>query len=224
MRILLVEDDPRMSALLERGFKEEGHVVDRTASGARALDAVGAAEFDVVILDVMLPVLDGFDVVRQMRERGNRTPVLMLTARDADADVIRGLNLGADDYLTKPFSFDVLLARLHALARRGPASQGVPLHVADLTLDASRHSVMRAGIVVTLTRTEFSLLEYLMRRAGRVVTRQALIEGVWGTDRDVEDNTLDAFVKLLRQKVDVAGRQTLIQTIRGVGYTIRSAP
>src|SRR5262245_28901063 len=222
MRILLVEDDPRMSALLERGFKEEGHVIDRTASGSKALDAVRTEEFDVVVLDVMLPELDGFGVVRQMRERGDRTPVLMLTARDANADVIKGLNLGADDYLTKPFSFDVLLARVNALARRGPAQQTTPLQVGDLTLDVSRHSVTRAGVVIALTRTEFNLLQYLMRRAGRVVTRQALITGVWGTDRDVEDNTLDAFVKLLRQKVDGVGRPALIQTIRGIGYTIRS--
>ena len=222
MRILLVEDDPRMSALLDRGFTEEGHVVDRAVSGARALETIGAEEFDVVVLDVMLPELDGFGVVRQMRQRGNRTPVLMLTARDANADVIKGLNLGADDYLTKPFSFDVLFARVNALARRGPVSQTVPLQVADLTLDASRHSVTRAGVGITLTRTEFGLLEYLMRRAGRVVTRQALIAGVWGTNRDVEDNTLDAFVKLLRQKVDGAGRPALIQTVRGVGYMIRS--
>jgi DNA-binding response OmpR family regulator len=223
MRILLVEDDPRMSALLERGFKEEGHVVDRTASGSKALGVLGTEEFDVVVLDVMLPEVDGFGVVRQMRHRGNRTPVLMLTARDANADVIKGLNLGADDYLTKPFSFDVLLARVNALARRGPAHQPVPLQVSDLILDPSRHAVTRADVVITLTRTEFSLLEYLMRRAGRVVTRQALIAGVWGADRDVEDNTLDAFVKLLRQKVDVAGRPALIHTIRGVGYAIRSA-
>jgi DNA-binding response OmpR family regulator len=221
MRILLVEDDPRMSALLERGFNEEGHVVDRAFSGVKALEAVWAEEFDVVVLDVMLPELDGFGVVRQMRERGDRTPVLMLTARDANADVIKGLNLGADDYLTKPFSFDVLLARVNALARRGPVHQTVPLQVADLTLDATRHSVTREGVVITLTRTEFSLLEYLMRRAGRVVTRQALIAGVWGTNRDVEDNTLDAFVKLLRQKLDGAGRPALIQTVRGIGYTIR---
>jgi DNA-binding response OmpR family regulator len=224
MRILLVEDDPRMSALLERGLKEEGHVVERTASGAKALDTLTAEEFDVIVLDVMLPELDGFGVVRQMRGRGDRTPVLMLTARDANTDVVLGLNLGADDYLTKPFSFDVLLARVDALARRGPAYQTVPLQVADLTLDTSRHAVSRAGVILALTRTEFSLLEYLMRRAGRVVTRQALITGVWGTGRDVEDNTLDAFVKLLRQKVDAAGRPALIHTIRGVGYTIRSTP
>lgn len=222
MHILLAEDDPRMLALLQRGFSEEGHLVDRAASGTKALHAVMSAEFDVVVLDVMLPELDGFDIVRQMRARGNRTPVLMLTARDANADIVSGLNAGADDYLTKPFSFDVLLARIYALARRGPLIQGVPLQVADLTLDASTHAVSRAGVLLSLTRTEFSLLEYLMRRAGRVVTRPALIEGVWGSERDVADNTLDAFVKLLRQKIDAIGRVPLIHTVRGIGYTIRS--
>ena len=181
-----------------------------------------SVEFDVIVLDVMLPELNGFDIVRRMRTHGNRTPVLMLTARDANSDVVLGLNAGADDYLTKPFSFDVLLARINALARRGPSHQAVPLQVADLTLDASTHIVSRADVALALTRTEFSLLEYLMRRAGRVVTRQALIGGVWGPGRDVEDNTLDAFVKLLRQKVDGAGRPPLIHTIRGVGYTVRS--
>jgi DNA-binding response OmpR family regulator len=145
----------------------------------------------------------------------------MLTARDANADVVLGLNAGADDYLTKPFAFDVLLARIHALARRGPSVQSVLLQVEDLTLDPSTHSATRAGAALGLTRTEFSLLEYLMRRSGRVVTRQALIEGVWGSRRDVEGNTLDAFVKLLRQKVDGAGRMPLIHTVRGVGYEIR---
>jgi DNA-binding response OmpR family regulator len=222
MHILLAEDDPRMLALLQRGFSEEGHLVDRAASGTKALHAVMSAEFDVVVLDVMLPEVDGFDIVRQMRAGGNRTPVLMLTARDANADIVSGLNAGADDYLTKPFSFDVLLARIHALARRGPSIQSVPLQVADLRLDASTHTVSRAGVLLSLTRTEFSLLEYLMRRAGRVVTRQALIEGVWGGERDIEGNTLDAFVKLLRQKVDAIGHVPLIHTVRGIGYTIRS--
>ena len=224
MRILLAEDDPRMSALLQRGFTEEGHVVDRTESGSKALDAALAAEFDVVVLDVTLPDLDGFDVLRRLRERGNRTPVLMLTARDANADVVRGLNAGADDYLTKPFSFEVLLARIQALARRGPSVQTVRLQVADLILDPVTHTVTRGSAALSLTRTEFILLEYLMRRSGRVVTRRALIEGVWGSDRDVEDNTLDAFVKLLRQKVDRPDHEHLIQTVRGVGYTIRGEP
>ena len=213
-----------MSALLQRGFAEEGHVVDRAASGSRALSVALSAEFDVIVLDVMLPDLDGFDVLRRIRADGNRTPVLMLTARDANADVVLGLNSGADDYLTKPFSFDVLLARIHALARRGPSVQAVQLQVADLTVDPSTRSVTRAGTVIALTRTEFSLLEYLIRRSGRVVTRQALIEGVWGSRRDVEENTLDAFVKLLRQKIDTPGRVPLIHTVRGIGYSIGGGP
>ena len=224
MRILLAEDDPRMVALLQRGFTEEGHVVDRATSGSRALNVALSAEFDVIVLDVMLPDLDGFVVLRRIRAQGNRTPVLILTARDADADVVLGLNAGADDYLTKPFSFEVLLARIHALARRGPSVQAVTLQVADLTVDPSTHRVARAGVALALTRTEFSLLEYLIRRSGRVVTRQALIEGVWGSRRDVEENTLDAFVKLLRQKVDPPDSVPLIHTIRGIGYSIRGGP
>jgi DNA-binding response OmpR family regulator len=220
MRILVAEDDRRMSALLLRGFAEEGHVVDAASSGSKALDAALSSEFDVVVLDVMLPDLDGFAVLRRLRAEGNRTPVLMLTARDANADVIHGLNAGADDYLTKPFSFDVLLARVRALARRGPAVQTVELTVGDLTLNPTTHTVVRGDSPLSLTRTEFSLLEYLMRRCGRVVTREALIEGVWGIERDVENNTLDAFVRLLRQKVDPTGRG-LIHTVRGVGYTMR---
>jgi two-component system response regulator MprA len=169
----------------------------------------------------MLPDLDGVEVVRALRARGRQTPVLMLTARDATADLVAGLHAGADDYLTKPFSFDVLLARLHAAARRGPAVKGVCLQVGDLTLDPAARLVSRGSRPLSLTRTEFSLLEYLMRRAGRVVTRRALIDGVWGSQRDVEANTLDAFVKLLRQKVDAAGTPPLIHTERGVGYYLR---
>jgi DNA-binding response OmpR family regulator len=224
MRILLAEDDPRMSALLRGGLGEEGHVVEPAASGPKALHAALSAEFDIVLLDVMLPELDGIEIVRRMRAGGNRTPVLMLTARDATTDIVSGLNAGADDYLTKPFSFEVLLARIQALARRGPSVQTVPLHVGDLTVDPSTHRVVRGGVAVALTRTEFGLLEYLTRRAGRVVTRQALIEGVWGSLREVEDNTLDAFVKQLRQKIDPPGRVPLIHTVRGVGYTIREEP
>jgi len=222
MRILLVEDDPRMAGLLDRGLTEEGHVVDRASTGRKALETSPSANFDVIVLDVMLPDLDGFEVLRRLRGTGDRTPVLLLTARDANADVVRGLNTGADDYLTKPFSFDVLLARLRALGRRGPPIHGVELRVGDLTVDPATRRAARAGVALSLTRTEFSLLEYLMRRAGRVVTRQALIEGVWGPRRDVEDNTLDAFVRLVRLKVDHPERAPLIQTVRGVGYCIRS--
>jgi DNA-binding response OmpR family regulator len=223
VRLLLIEDDPRMAALLRRGLVEEGHVIDGAASGRLALDAAQAAQFDVVVLDVMLPDIEGFEVVRALRARGDHTPVLLLTARDTDADVVRGLNAGADDYLTKPFSFEVLLARLGALARRGPALHGVRLRVGDLVLDPSTRTVTRSGAALSLTRTEFSLLEYLMRRSGRVVPRQALLDGVWGCARDVESNTLDAFVKLLRRKVDAGGRPPVIETVRGIGYRVREA-
>ena len=221
MRILLVEDDPRMSSILRRGLEEEGHVVEHTALGRVAVDMAEDGEFDAVLLDVMLPDIDGVEVVRNTRERGVRTPVLMLTARDTNADVVAGLNAGADDYLTKPFAFEVLLARLHAVARRGPAVQDVRLVVGDLVLNPSTRVVTRGARVLSLTRTEFGLLEYLMRRAGHVVSRRALIDGVWGPDRDVETNTVDAFVKLLRQKVDDEGAPPLVHTERGVGYCIR---
>ncbi len=217
----MAEDDPRMAALLHRGLSEEGHVVDCADTGQKALDFAAAGDFDVLVFDVMLPDIEGFELVRTLRRAGNRTPVLLLTARDANADIVTGLTAGADDYLTKPFSFDVLLARVQALARRGPIAHDVCLRVADMTLNPSTRTVTRSGHTVNLTRTEFSLLECLMRRAGRVVSRQALIEGVWGASRDVEDNTLDAFVRLLRQKVDGHGCPPLIHTIRGVGYCVR---
>jgi DNA-binding response OmpR family regulator len=220
MHILLVEDDRRMAALLGKGLGEEGHVVDRTASGVEALDLLASAEFDVVVLDVMLPDIEGFEIVRRLRTGGDRTPVLMLTARDAEEDVVCGLNTGADDYVTKPFSFDVLLARLQALARRGPPVQSTPLQIGDLVVDPSIHRATRAGLPLALTRTEFSLLECLMRRSGRVVPRQSLIDVVWGCERQVEDNTLDAWIKLLRRKVDGIGQPSLIRTVRGVGYAI----
>src|SRR5579862_2268331 len=194
VRILLVEDDARMRAILRRGLTEHGHAVEVAATGPDAIDLARAGSFDVLVLDVMLPGCSGVDVVRRIRADAVRTPALMLTARDASADVVSSLDAGADDYLTKPFSFAVLLARLRALGRRGPAVQEVRLQVADLVLDASVHSVTRAGAPVVLTRTEFSLLECLMRHAGRVVSRQTLVDRVWSGGREVESNTLDAFV------------------------------
>jgi DNA-binding response OmpR family regulator len=220
MRFLLVEDDPRMLTLVHRAFAEDGHVVDDATTGAAALLAAAAAEFDVIVLDVMLPDLSGFEVLRRLRGRGDRTPVLMLTARDAVADVVAGLNAGADDYLTKPFSLAVLMARLRALSRHGPALQGIRLEVADLVLDPVRREAWRGEARLTLSRTEFNLLECLVRRAGRVVTRRALIDGVWGIDRPIESNTLDAYIRLLRRRLETGNRPALIQTVRGVGYRL----
>ena len=224
MRILIVEDEAQMAELLRKGLTEEGHALVVAHTGIEGLAVARDGGFDAIVLDVMLPGLGGCEVARRLRRLGDRTPILMLTARDTNDDVVAGLNAGADDYLVKPFSFEVLLARLRAVSRRGPVVQGVPLRFADLALDTSAHEATRGGEPLALTRTEYSLLEYLMRRAGRVVPRQALIEGVWGHDREIEANTLDAFVRLLRQKVDGRGRRHLIQTVRGVGYCVREDP
>jgi DNA-binding response OmpR family regulator len=224
MRILIVEDERQMAEVLRRGLSEEGHAVDVAQTGPDGLAMATSDSFDVIILDVMLPGLSGLDVARRLRGARIRTPILMLTARDTNADVVAGLDGGADDYLVKPFSFDVLLARLRAVARRGPTERGVVMTVGDLRLDTGAHEVWRGADRVDLTRTEFSLLEFLMRRQGAVVARNGLIEGVWGHDREIEDNTLDAFVRLLRQKVDAGGRPRLIHTVRGVGYAVREEP
>ena len=224
MRILLVEDDARMSALVRRGLIESGHVVHAERTGEAALDQGLSGGWDAVVLDVRLPGIDGVEVVRRLRARGTATPVLMLTARDAAIDVVSALDAGADDYLTKPFSFEVLLARLRALARRAPAEPAARHVVLDLVLDGGARTVTRGGETLALTRTEFNLLEFLMARSGRVVTRRQLIEQLWGFDREVESNTLDAFVRLLRQKVDRAPWPALIHTVRGVGYVLKAEP
>src|SRR5579862_5336462 len=221
MQVLVVEDERRMAELLRQGLEEEGHSVVLAGNGRDGLAIAEAHRFDAIILDVMLPGLDGFSVARKLRAARNQTPILMLTARDATHDVIEGLNLGADDYLVKPFSFDVLLARLRAVSRRGPIPQPVSLRMADLSLDPASREVMRGARRISLTRTEYSLLELLMRRAGRVVPRDNLIEAVWGFDSEVRNNTLDAFIRLLRDKVDAVGESKLIHTVRGVGYCLR---
>lgn len=221
MRLLVVEDEKRMAELLRKGLEEEGYVVAISTDGPTAFEMAQASEFELILLDVMLPGMDGFQVAQRLREKGNRVPILMLTARDATPDVVQGLDLGADDYLTKPFSFEVLLARIRALLRRGPASQSVRLRVGDLELDPGSHEVTRGGEPIHLTRTEFNLLEYLMRRCGQVIPRDTLIEAVWGYDRNIESNTLDAFIRLLRSKVEGDSEPRLIHTVRGIGYVVR---
>jgi DNA-binding response OmpR family regulator len=221
MHVLIVEDDPKLARLVQQGLAEEGHDVTIAADGGQGLAAAERSSFDVIVLDIMLPVVDGFTVARRLRSAGNDRPILMLTGRDSNADVVRGLDAGADDYLTKPFSFEVLLARLRALARRATRGQAPVLQVADLSLDPAAHTVRRGAAIIPLTPTEFSILECLMRRAGRVVPRQTLIEDVWGYERDIESNTLDAFIRLLRAKVDAAAERKLIHTVRGIGFSIR---
>lgn len=222
MKLLIVEDETRMADLLRKGLTEEGHRVTCACDGAEGWALAKAYEFDVIILDIMMPKLSGYELARRLRAEKVRTPILMLTAKDSIPDMVRGLDLGADDYMTKPFSFDELVARLRAVKRRALAAQDIHLRVADLVLDPASREVLRGEQRVSLTRTEYSLLERLMYRSGKVVSRRSLIESVWGFDRDIEENTLDAFMHLLRNKIDAPGRQKLIHTVRGVGYMIRS--
>jgi DNA-binding response OmpR family regulator len=221
MRILIVEDETSMAELLRKGLEEELHSVTSAFDGPSALEIAGNTEFDVILLDVMLPGMDGIKVARHLRNGNNPTPVVMLTALDSVPDIVRGLDAGADDYLIKPFSFAELLARLRSAARRGPIPRPVQLQVSDLMLDSSTHRVYRAAREIHLTGTEFRLLEFLMRRAGRVIPRRTLIEGVWSDAEDIEDNNLDAFVSFLRNKVDKGHRRKLIHTVRGIGYSLR---
>ena len=221
MKLLIVEDEARMADLLRKGLTEEGHTVTCAVDGAEGLALAKAYDFDVIVLDLMLPKLSGYDLAKRLRGEKVRTPILMLTARDTVPDVVRGLDTGADDYMTKPFSFDELVARLRAVKRRSIAGQDPSLRVADLVLDPASREVLRGAARVSLTRTEYNLLERLMYRAGKVVTRRSLIEAVWGFERDIEENTLDAFMRLLRNKVDLPGKPKLIHTVRGVGYMIR---
>jgi DNA-binding response OmpR family regulator len=222
MKVLIVEDENRMVSLLRKGFEEEGHTVVCAGDGIEGLELARNHDFDVIILDVMMPKLDGYGLAEILRSEKIPCPILMLTAKDAVEDIVHGLDLGADDYMTKPFSFQELLARVRAIKRRKFSPQATIIHVGDLSLNSATREVSRAGISITLTRTEYGLLEHLVERGGRVVTRERLIESVWGHDRDIEDNTLDAFMRLLRNKVDGDGRSKLIHTIRGVGYAIRS--
>jgi len=221
MRILVVEDDSQMAELLQRGLVNQGHVVDVALDGITGLEKALAMSFDAIVLDVMLPGANGLQVAKRLRASGNRTPILMLTARDAVPDVVRGLDVGADDYLTKPFSFEVLAARLRVIGRRKTMESSPVLQISDLTLDREAHEVRRAKRAVTLSPTEFAMLEHLMRRAGRVVSRHDLIAAVWGDDHEVGSNTVDVFIFLLRSKIETGGEKRLIQTVRGLGYTVR---
>ena len=222
MRILLVDDDRELAEYVRKGLEEENHAVTVCFDGSSGLRAAELAAFDIVVLDVMMPFLDGFEVARRLRRQNVRTPILLLTARDAPEDVVRGLDAGADDYLTKPFSFEVLLARVRARTRAPDARQASTFRYADLVLDLGTREVRRGGEPIRLTRTEFSILECLMRSAGRIVTRDQLIGTVWG-DREVSDNNLEVFIRFLRVKVDPPGQRRLIHTERGVGYSLRDS-
>jgi two-component system, OmpR family, response regulator len=222
MRLLLVEDDAKLVRALERGLEREGYAVHVATTGEDALSKATDQEYDAVVLDVMLPGPDGFEICRTLRERKRWAPVLMLTARDQVADRIRGLDAGADDYLVKPFDFGELLARLRALTRRGPAEQRTAIiEVRDLRLDPATHLVTRAGREIELTAREFAVLEFLARRAGQVVSRTELLEHVWD-DRDGSTNVVDVYVGYLRKKLESPFRRRLIRTVRGVGFQLET--
>jgi len=222
--ILIVEDEISMREALRQGLEEENHTVVLASDGVEGLHAAETCDFDAILLDVMMPRMDGIELVRRLRAGGRQTPVLMLTARDAASDVVRGLDAGADDYLTKPFSFRVLLARLRAISRRSGQPQKPTLQIHDLVLDPASHEVSRAGKLLSLTATEYRVLEFLMRRANRVVARSAIIEGVWGFEEDIEANTVDAFIRHLREKIELKHARKLIHTVRGYGYILREEP
>jgi two-component system response regulator MprA len=224
MRVLIIEDEKGMAELLKKGLEEENHRVALAFDGMEGLELAKVYEFDAIVLDLMLPKVDGFEVARRLRHSGNQTPILILTARDAVPDIVKGLDLGADDYLTKPFSFEEFLARLRTVARRGSAPRPTRLQVADLTLDPAAHQAIRGRQEIRLSPTECRLLELLMRRVGRVVPRTTIVEAVWGLENDIEENTLDAFVRLLRGKVDKGFSQKLIHTVRGIGYSLGESP
>ena len=222
MHILIVEDEPEMAGLLTRGLEEESCQVSIARDGRAALELSAVKAFDVILLDVMLPQIDGLEVARQLRRREAETPVLMLTARDALGDIVRGLDAGADDYLTKPFSFAELLARVRALVRRQQFRRKNVLEVQDLVLDLTSHRSFRSGKEIFLSLTEFRLMELLARNAGRIVSRHEILAIVWGPGREVSENTLDAFVRLVRRKVDDGAEVRLIHTHRGFGYSLGS--
>jgi two-component system OmpR family response regulator len=222
MRILVVDDEPAVRDALERILRLEGFEVQMACDGREAVRSQAAAPADAVLLDVLMPELDGLEVCRRLRDTGDRTPVLMLTARDAVADRVAGLDAGADDYLTKPFSFAELLARLRALMRRGAAERPPILRVGDLELDPAARSVARDGTVIELTAREFALLEYLMRHPGEVLTRTQLIEHVWDFAYEGDSNVVDVYIRYLRNKVDRPFGRDQIETVRGAGYRLRS--
>jgi DNA-binding response OmpR family regulator len=222
MRVLVVEDDATVSSLLAKALREEGDSPVVESNGLAAVAIAQAQPFDAIVLDVMLPGLDGFAIARRLREQGCQTPILILTAREADRDIVHGLNLGADDYLTKPFSLDVFFARLRAVTRRAQLPLSLTLTAGDLQLSTATREAMRGSRRIQLTKTEYVLLELLLRNAGRVVLREQIIEAVWGYGADIEGNTLDAFVHSLRAKVDRPGEPRLIHTIRGSGYILRT--
>jgi two-component system OmpR family response regulator len=224
MRVLVVEDERKLGELLRRGLGEEGYAADLADRGEEALWMAQAVPYDAIVLDVMLPGADGFEICRRMRGRGVWAPVLMLTARDAVDDRVNGLDAGADDYLTKPFAFEELLARLRALTRRAPVERPPVLQVGDLRLDPAAHRAWRGDEELDLSAKEFALLELFMRRPGVTLSRTQLLDGAWDIAFESRSNVVDVYVRYLREKIDRPFGHHSLETIRGVGYRLRAAP
>jgi two-component system OmpR family response regulator len=221
MRVLVVEDEIKLAALIRKALREQGMLADVAIKGEDALWMAAASPYDVLVLDVNLPGIDGFEVCRRLRVDGVRTPILMLTARDGVDDRVTGLNTGADDYVVKPFDFDELFARIRALARRGPVERGSTLTVGDLSLDVATHVVRRADVEIDLSAKELQLLEVFMRRPGQVLSRYDLLEGAWEMDYENRSNVVDVYVRYLREKIDRPFGIETIETVRGSGYRLR---
>lgn len=224
LRVLVVEDEPKMAALVRHALEAEGFAVNTCARGDDAFNAAVAMAFDGIVLDIMLPGRDGLSVLRQLRAQGNRTPVLLLSARGEVNERVAGLDAGADDYLPKPFVIAELVARVRALGRRGSESKASVLRVADLTLDTIAHQAQRGGKVFDLTAREFRLLEFLMRSGGHICGRMSIIEKVWDYDFDPGTNLVDVYVRRLREKIDDGFEPKLLQTVRGIGYVLKESP
>jgi len=222
VRILVVEDDPRIAAFVEQGLRESGYSVAVARDGEEGFLDARLNDYDLIVLDLMLPKTDGIEVARKLRAAGKVTPILMLTARDTEADKVRGLDIGADDYLTKPFSFGEFLARVRALLRRDALARSSLMRVGDLELDTAARQVRRAERDIALSAREYTLLEYLVHHAGQIVTREQLTAHVW-SDAEVESNVIDVYVRYVRQKIDAPFATPLIHTVRGVGYTLRAS-
>ncbi|WP_367924398.1 response regulator transcription factor [uncultured Ruthenibacterium sp.] len=224
MRILVVEDEPELNRLLTKRLKDAGYSVDSCTDGQSALDHLPGAEYDALVLDIMLPGLSGLDVLRRMRNDRNRTPVLLLTARDSIEDRVTGLDAGADDYLVKPFSFEELLARLRVLLRRNTGAVSDVITVADLVVDCAGRTVERAGKPVTLSSKEFAVLEYLARNSGVVLSREKISRHIWNYDYEGGSNVVDVYIRYLRKKLDDGFEPKLLHTVRGAGYVLRKEP
>ena len=220
MRVLLIEDDVTIARLLKEGLEDESYAVDVANDGSEGYRTAVADDYDVIILDIMLPGMNGYEVCRALRNDGNKTPILMLTARDTERDIVEGLDTGADDYLAKPFSFDVLLARIRALLRRPNEKLEEILQVGDLKLDPSSKKVTRASQEINLTAKEYGVLEYLMRNKGKVLSKEQIISHVWDFDADVLPNNVELFIMFLRRKIDKPFKSKLIHTVSGFGYKL----